>query len=105
MIINNRSFPMWEEFVKKKNNFIGGVLEDFGDMFDQMLKGEKYLETKIIDIVLKPNGNDSAYFLVMGKDFDCGFDVKYGRIIPGEKGWVSFSGYGSHIWRIKPIIW
>lgn len=58
-------------------------------------------QTKITDITLSPNGKDSAFFEVKGKDFGCGFDVHHGGIIPGEEGWLTFSGYGGHTFRIK----
>jgi len=101
MMINNCLHPMWEKFIKNKKNFIGGILEDYGDIFDQPFGKKTFLRTKIIDIKFEPNGKDSIYFSVLGEKFECGFDVKYGKIISGEEGWVSFSGYGDHKWRIK----
>ena len=57
--------------------------------------------TKIIDITLEPNGKDSAFFSVIGENYACGFDVEVGGIIGGKEGWLTFSGYGGHKWRIK----
>lgn len=98
--INGRVYPMWSQFVEKKEEFIGGILEDFGDSFDKAL-GYKGAVTKIADITLVPNGKDSASFSVEGKDFGCGFDVRYGGITGGESGYITFSGYGGHLFRIK----
>ena len=48
------------------------------------------------------NGPTSAYFTVGGEEFSCGFDAHFGDILgSGEKGWITFSGYGGHKWRIK----
>ena len=58
--------------------------------------------TVIEDIRLDPNGEDSAYFKVVGKEYTCGFDVKYGGIGGTQSpGWIQFSGYGGHSWRIR----
>jgi hypothetical protein len=93
MEVNGKFYPMWGQFVEKKNRFIGGVLEDH-----DMGMCEK---TEITDIRLKPNGENSAYFVVDGKDFSCGGDVSCLGITGGDAGWLTFSGYGNHIWRIK----
>lgn len=93
MEINGKVYPLWSQFVEKKTQFIGGVLQDL-DM-------GMCLETKIVDVLLEPNGEDSAYFTVEGKDFSCGGDVKFLGITGGESGWITFSGYGGHRWRIK----
>ena len=103
MIVNGKEYLLWSQFVEKKEEFIGGTLEDGGDSFDNMMFGEKVFTTKITDIQLNPNGEDSAFFLVVGEDFECGFDVKYGGVVGGEKGWLNFHGYGGHTFRIhKP---
>jgi hypothetical protein len=90
---------MWSQFVEKKEQWIGGTLEDFGDAMDQALSDS--LTTEIKDIVLRANGSDSAFFEVIGEDFTCGSDVKYFGVTAGEEGWITFSGYGGHKWRIK----
>ena len=95
MKVNGRHYPLWSQFVKRKKEWIGGILEDH-DM-------GMIVSTKITDIDLVPNGETSAYFCVEGVDFGCGFDVKYGGIIGGEKGWITFSGYAGHMWRIKEL--
>ena len=71
MQVNGRTYPLLSQFVDNKEEFIGGVMTDFD--------GRGYV-TKIVDIVLKPNGEDSAFFEVVGEDFNCGFDVELGRI-------------------------
>lgn len=93
MEINGKEYPMWSQFVDKKADFIGRDLEDH-DM-------GMIAKTKVTDITLKPNGEDSAFFSVEGEDFGCGFDVGHGGIGAGEDGWITFYGYGGHTWRIK----
>lgn len=100
--INGKQYPLWSQFVEGKEKFVGGILEDFGDPMDRRM-GFKGAKTEIIDITLKENGDDSAYFSVEGKNFGCGFDVQVGGITGGEKGWITFSGYGGHEWRIKSL--
>lgn len=91
--INGKYYPMWQQFVDRKAEWIGGVLEDH-DM------GE-VLATEITDIDLIPNGETSAMFCIHGKDFDCTFDVQYGGIIAGEPGWLTFHMIYMGIFRIK----
>ena len=93
MIVNGKEYPLWSQFVERQKEWIGGILEDH-DM--GML-----MKTEITGIELVPNGDDSAFFSVDGKDFSCGFDVNYGGIQAGEEDWLTFSGYGGHTWRIK----
>ena len=90
--INGKVYPLWSQFFERQKEWIGGQLEDHD--------GE-IMSTEIIGIILKPNGKDSAYFSVEGKDFGCGFDVRYGGITSGEEGWITFSGYAGRTWRIK----
>lgn len=100
MEVNGRVYPMWGQFVEKEKEFIGGILDDSGDAMDKKLEIAP-AQTKITGITLKPNGETSAFFKVEGENFSCGFDVARGGIIAGEEGWLTFSGYGGHIWRIK----
>ena len=101
--INGKVYPMWSQFVENKDKWIGGILDDSGDSIDRAIGlSENSLQTEITDIELIPNGKDSAFFQVVGKDFTCGFDVSTGGISGGEgKDWLTFSGYGGHTWRIK----
>ena len=94
--INGKQYPLWSQFVERKSEWIGGILEDFGDDMEIRMgySGDK---TIITNIVLRENGENSAWFEVSGEDFDCGFDVNVG-CIGGE---YTFSGYGGHTWRIK----
>lgn len=101
--INGKEYPLWSQFVERKAEWIGGSLEDFGDPMDRRM-GYKGGITEITDIILRENGEDSAWFEVSGKDLSCGFDVGFGGIIGGIKedpDWLTFSGYGGHTWRIK----
>ena len=99
--INGKIYPLWSQFEDRKEEWIGGILEDFGDNFDRRLGLKGLPTTEIVNIELKPNGEKSAWFGVEGKDFDCGFDVQVGGIIKGDEDWITFQGYGGHIWRIK----
>jgi len=99
--INGKEYPLWSQFVERKEKWIGGTLQDFGDSIDRTF-GFSSASTKITDITLKPNGTDSAFFCIEGKDFGSGFDTQYGGISGfQEPGWLAFSGYGSQKFRIK----
>ena len=98
--VNGKVYPMWSQFVERKEEWVGGVLEDFGD---PDLPGSSST-TPIVDIELVPNGKEFAFFRVLGEEFNCGFDVRYGGIGGGqEEPWLTFSGYGNHKWRIKKL--
>ena len=105
LVVNGKTYPMWSQFIEKKEDWIGGTLLDEGDSMDQRmgLVKEGGTCTKITDITLGPNGKDSAFFSVEGEDFTCGFDVSVGGISENQKGgnWLTFSGYGGHAWHIK----
>ena len=92
-IINGKQYPLWSGFVAKKDQFVGGILQEF-DL-------DHWIETTITDIVLEPNGENSAFFRVVGKDFSCGFDCQTGGLVVGDEGRITFMGYGGHTWRIK----
>ncbi len=96
--INGKEYPMWSQFVERKEEWIGGILEETQDSFPQVGEGGK---TIITDITLEPNGEDSAIFSVNGKDFGCSGDTGHLGVIGGEEGWITLSGYGGHTWRIK----
>ena len=103
MEVNGRDYPMWGGFVAKKGQFIGGTLQDYGDSMDRAMgiAGASPPQTIIKDIELRPNGDDSAFFEVIGEEFSCGFSTDVGGVMGGEAGWITFSGYGGHKWRIK----
>jgi len=100
MEVNGKEYPLWSQFVERQEEWKGGILEDFGDSFDRKM-GAGPIITEITGISLKPNGKDSAFFEVEGKDFGLGFDVKSGGITAGDEGWITISGYGGHTWRFK----
>ena len=100
VLVNGKEYPMWNQFVGEQDKWIGGTLEEYGDSFDRAMELEM-MATPITKIELRPNGEESAFFEVHGKDFSCGFDVGHGGIQAGEEGWITFSGYGGHLWRIK----
>ena len=92
MEVNGREYPMWGQFVEKQKQWIGGILEDWDE--------GNHAITEITGISLEKNGEDSAYFSIIGKDFQCGFDVGHGGIGKGDEGWITFSGYAGHTFRI-----
>lgn len=100
--INGREYPLWSQFIDRKNEFIGGILEDHDN--DPLVEPGPH-STEIIDIELVPNGETSAFFRVCGKEFSCGFDVQIGGVdgsfSDAKNGWIGFCGYGGHQWRIK----
>lgn len=98
--INGKKYPLWSQFIDREKEFIGGILHDFGDSMDQRM-GLKGAKTEITGIQLMANGDNSAWFEVQGKEFNCGFDVEHGGVSAGDKGYITFSGYGGHAWRIK----
>ena len=101
MKVNGIEYPIWGQFVEKQEEWIGGILSDSGDSLDRRMGAEE-MTTTITGIELKANGEDSAYFSVLGEDFECGFDVYLGGLSGNQKeGWITFSGYMGHSWRIK----
>lgn len=92
-------FPMWSQFVEKKKSFIGGVLQELQDSWPRV-SDEESTKTVITDIRLTPNGEESAFFEVIGKDYSCGGSTSVLGITAGENDWITFSGYGGHKWRI-----
>ncbi len=100
LVINGRRYPMWSQFVHRKAEWIGGVLEDFGECHD----GRPLCATEIVDIKLEPNGKEHAWFEVTGKDFTCGFCTSVGGVIGGAEGWLTVSGYQGHTWRFKQAV-
>ncbi len=98
ILVNNRHYPLWQQFVDRAQEWVGGTLEDHDDPWGDQ---PSPMVTKITGIELRPNGTDSAFFVVQGEEFECGFDVGCGGIQGGEEGWITFSGYGGHKWRIK----
>lgn len=101
--INGKDYPLWSQFVEKKDEWIGGILQDSGDSMDRSMGLSKgWMTTVIVDILLQENGKDSAFFLVEGVDFSCGADVHHlGISGDGEEGWITLIGYMGHRWRIK----
>ena len=99
--VNGKTYPLWGQFVDRKEEWIGGELEDFGDSMD---RGMGYEGTKAIikDIELRPNGEESAFFEILTDKGGFGFDVSVGGIGGDQKEpWLTFSGYGGHKFRIK----
>ena len=104
IVINGKIYPMWQQFVQKKDEWIKGTLTDLGDKFDKMFypAGEFPMETIITDITLTMGSPDSAILIFHGKDFDCGSDSQYLCIIPDKdcEG-LKFGGFAGHEWIIS----
>lgn len=98
--VNGKVYPMWGQFLDRKEEWIGGTLEDHGDSMDRQMK-MPVMSTKITDIQIRPNGKDSAMFGVIGEHFECASDVRYLGVTAGEEGWITLSGMFGHIWRFK----
>jgi len=100
--INGKRFPLWSQFVRDKEKWIGGILTETcsGPEFPPDLPKPS---TKIVDIVLRPLGKDSAEFLVIGEEFECGGDVRFVALDPMkfEDEKFAFAGYGGHEWTIE----
>jgi len=98
--INGKIYPLWEQFVINKNEWIGGILRDYGGG----CMGSDYYEGIITNIILDPNGEEDAFFSVESNDFGCGFSVKVGGFVgkpDGLNGDIFFSGYCGHTWSIE----
>jgi hypothetical protein len=97
--IDGKSYPLWSQFVEKKSEWIGGILEEIGDQF---CKGST---TEITDITLEKDEDwgNVVVFTVHGKDFDCGFNIEYAGIDASNivGNWIAFHGYGDFNFRIK----
>lgn len=99
IVINGRVYKMWQQFVHKKDEWISGVLRE---MYADRIG---HIDTEIVDVKLEPNGDDSACFIVVGKEFTCAGDVHHLGI--GSPDWLDdktflcLRGFGGHIWGIK----
>lgn len=85
-LINGKYYPMWSQFVEKKSQWIGGRLIDHDMGMDE--------KTEITDVVLRENGTISAWFEIVGKDFNWGGDVEFiGVGTPKQPGAITIYGY------------
>lgn len=101
-----RIHPLWDQFVARQDEWIGGILEETVDGFPPLADYQNGLpaRTKIVGIELRPNGPDASFFEIIGDKFSCGFSTTVGGIdcSPGqEEGWLGFRGYGGHAFRIR----
>lgn len=104
IVVNGKVYPLWQQFVQRKQEWIGGTLREQGDSGIMSCAGPEDGATEILDIELRPNGTDSATFHVIGKDFTCGSDIGCLGIIGRHgfpEGFLVFSGYGGHTWGIR----
>lgn len=106
--VNGRHYPLWQQFVDRKSEWIGGTLQEI----DQIL-GEGPL-CEITDISLEPSDEDSAFFQIHGKtlkfwegyvtgtEYNCGADVRYFGIGGDQEApWLTFSTQWGDKFRIK----
>ena len=77
--INGKQYPMWSQFIERKDEWIGGILQEMEDSWPQITDGPSK-GTKITDITLEPNGEDSAYFSVEGEVRDI-FHFSFSRLV------------------------
>ena len=107
IVVNGKVYPMWQQFVQKKDEWIGGILTDYGDNFDKNfynMSEDFPMKTEITDIVLLPSSIDSAMLIFQGKDFDCGSDVQYlGIVVDKDCVGLKFEGFAGHEWSISKI--
>jgi hypothetical protein len=90
IMVNGKEYPLYSKFVEEKDKWIGGLLEEEGQT------------TEIVDVELSPNGTESAFFWIIGDEFDCGFDTEYGWYnLEKKDGWTEFFGWGDNKFRIK----
>jgi hypothetical protein len=68
--INGKVYPMWQQFVDKKSEWVGGSLINVDKIMGSA-------ETVITDVRLVPNGKESAMIEFVGEDFTCSCDVRY----------------------------
>lgn len=112
-----KRYQLWSQFVDRKDEWIGGMLHEMQQSFPKLemhdtlpsSQSKAAKETEIVDIRLEPNGDDSAMFIIDGKDYSCGFDVHHGGIHVAngkdDDSWLVFSGYGDHIFKIRKRSW
>lgn len=93
---------MWQQMVDEKHKLVGAKLTDYGDSIDRKLLGVELASTIVTDVKLEPNGEDSKFFSIVGKDFTCGFDVHTGGIDGSncKDGVMAFAGYGGHRFEV-----
>ena len=70
MKVCGKEYSLWPQFVERKDEFIGGKLEDLSE--------SPAAETEITDITFADASG--PVFCIHGKDFDCSFNVNYGFI-------------------------
>ena len=93
--INGKTYPMWSQFAEGKEKWIGGVLQEI----DSIMGAAP--ETAITDVTLGPNGDESAIITCHGKEYSCGYDVKYCGVGAGEEGWLTIYSQWGDGFRVK----
>lgn len=94
MNTNQKQYPLWQQFVDRQSEWIGGILTDE----DSFLGGSTKIKGIHIDRFPAQEATEDrcaieAYdsFRVEGEGFDCSFNTQYGGISPtGEPNMARF---------------
>ena len=97
---------IYEQIVERKQEWIGGELQEMTDSYPRVIEGCSP-KTKITNITLIDNGGNYPFFMIHGESYDCVFSIDVGGVTGKsgmEEGWLYFSGYGGHEFRIKQAL-
>jgi len=92
-----------KDLVDQKAEWIGGVLTDYGDPMDRVIRREDVpMKTKIVDVEM-----DEDSFHIVGEEFKCGGSRRYVGVMSflsqfecGEDE-IALYGYGGHEFHIE----
>lgn len=97
MQVNEKEYQLWSQFVEKKNDFIGGILES------PARHSNNTITTIITDITLSKSCYDSYIFTIEGRGFSSFLNTAQGKIVNKEPGWTIFyDGQGGECKIKKP---
>lgn len=92
-------FPRIVKIVINKEEWIGGKLHNLNCILtDKLELGD--INTTITEIGLQEK-NKKWMFIVNAVKCSCTMELTDGRIIPGEKDWLTFLESDGHMWRIQ----
>jgi hypothetical protein len=92
MRVNGKTYPMWGQWVEKKESFIGAEIADMD---------ADGIAAKITDVQLVPNATDSAMLVIStAAGWDAACDVKYLALGSPEPGVLDLVGFGGWHMRI-----
>jgi|DEB3_MinimDraft_2_1074329.scaffolds.fasta_scaffold21828_3 hypothetical protein len=77
-----KHYPLWQQFVDGKSEWIGGLLTEEDSMF-----GSASTKIKDIDLEDCEVGTPHVFtkFSIIGENFTCSFNVQYGGVWPINK--------------------